>query len=70
MKLKRCLLFAVLIATATLTACAPRRYGYYRGSPPPPYGGYRVAPRPHGVWVAGHWERHGHGWRYREGHWR
>jgi hypothetical protein len=33
-------------------------------------GRYVIPPRPHGVWVAGHWRQRGGGWVWIEGHWR
>ena len=33
-------------------------------------GGYFAPPRPHAVWVDGHWDHHGGGYVWREGHWR
>jgi hypothetical protein len=61
MKLNRGLLSAVLIASATLTACASRPYAYYRvpPPPPPPYGGYRAAPGPGYVYTEGFYDLRG-----------
>jgi hypothetical protein len=33
-------------------------------------GRYVVAPRPHSIWVPGHWAKHRRGWYWVEGHWR
>lgn len=33
-------------------------------------GAWVVRPRPHAVWVNGHWGRHGHGYVWVGGHWR
>jgi WXXGXW repeat (2 copies) len=65
MKLNRGLSIAVLIASATLTACASRPYGYYRVPPPlppPAYGGYRAAPGPGYVWTEGFYDLRGDRW--------
>lgn len=33
-------------------------------------GGWLIRPRPHAIWVGGHWGRHGRGWVWFGGHWR
>ncbi len=33
-------------------------------------GRYVRPPRPHAVWVQGHWTRHGHAYHWEGGHWR
>lgn len=33
-------------------------------------GRHVAAPRPHAVWVPGHWVKHRRGWYWVEGHWR
>ena len=33
-------------------------------------GRWALPPRAGGVWVAGHWKKHAHGWYWVEGHWR
>ena len=33
-------------------------------------GAWVLPPRPHAVWVAGHWRSGPHGWYWRAGHWK